>query len=145
VVFGENSANRGGGVCTKRMKLAKEQQTEDLVHFGARKNHIMNWGVTCALRRPKIGRSFNLHTQVRRCVQETPPTWNGAPSKLSLRARRTLEAALAHTEAVHTATIPLWEAATRRAAQYFDPHLRAVERRALQQCANPSDFTNSER
>ena len=111
-----------------------------MIDFGARENHIANWGVARSVPRPKLRCGFNLHTQVRRGVDQAPFPRSDAPGKLSLCTGRTEEVALPQTATIHTPTVPLWEATARRAAQYFDLHPRAVKWRALKRRANPSDF-----
>src|SRR5437016_8000689 len=113
------------------MKLAKKQETEGLIHFRARQNHIANRGVARAGPRPKLGCGFNLHAQVWRSVQQDPMIWGCTASELSLRARSTKDGAVPHAAAVHTRTIPLWKATARRAAQYFYLHSQGSLKEAL--------------
>jgi hypothetical protein len=65
VVFGENPADRRGGVYAKRMELAEQQEAKRLVYFGAGHNHIANWGVPRPFLRPEAPRRFNLKAEIR--------------------------------------------------------------------------------
>ena len=130
VVFGEDFANRGSGVDTKRMKLAEQQEAEDLIHFRARRNHVANRGVARPAR-PKFGRGFNLRAKIRRRVEQGPLAWSriGIPGKLSLRAWGARELAFPHSAAIRTRAIPLREATTRRAAQNFYAHVEESKKK----------------
>ena len=63
VVFGENPANRRRGVYAKRMKLAKQQEAERLVHFRARQNHIANRRVSRPVPAAKVPASLQFESE----------------------------------------------------------------------------------